>query len=282
MSLRQIIREYLYIAFGTFVVAVGIYYFMVPENLATGGISGLAIVINNFVAIPVSIITLILNTILLITGFLLIGHEFGGKTFFSVFFLSFCMYMMEKFYPVSSPVTDETLLNVICGIIISAMGLSIVFNQNASTGGTDIIAKILNKYFNFDIGKGLMASDIIVVVLAFFTYGLQTGIFGAFGWFINGVVVNYFIEGFSVKYEVVVITDYTEKVKEYIITKLERGLTVYKAEGGYTGKNKDIIVTILERNEYFRFKKELKSIDPHMFVIVRNVQEVIGYGFQKF
>ncbi|HCX61088.1 MAG TPA: YitT family protein, partial [Clostridiales bacterium] len=188
----------------------------------------------------------------------------------------------ETFFPVSAPVTDEILLNLICGIVISAIGLSIVFNQNASTGGTDIVAKILNKYFNMDIGKGLMTADVIVVVAAFFTYGIQTGIVGAFGWFLNGVVVNYFLDGFSVKNEVVIISENPDEIKKYIFDKLDRGVTLYKAEGGYTNEEKNIIVTILDRKEYYILKKQLKIIDPKVFVTVRTVQEVYGFGFSKF
>lgn len=282
MRNRQIFKEYFFIALGTLIVAFGVYYFMVPENLVPGGVSGLAIVLSKYLTIRLSIINFILNAVLLIVGFVFLGKEFGGKTIFSVFFLSFSMYLMETIYPAVNPVTDEVLLNLICGIVISAMGLSIVFNQNASTGGTDIIAKILNKYLNMDIGNGLMAADVIVVVSAFFTYGMQTGVVGAFGWFLNGIVVNYFINGFSVKNEVVIISEKSWEIKHYIFSKLDRGVTVYKAEGGYTNNEKNIIVTILARREYFALKNQLKLIDPNVFVIVRTVQEVYGSGFSKF
>lgn len=279
---KQIIKEYLLIAMGTFIVTIGVYYFLVPENLATGGVSGLTIVLNNYFPFPISTINFILNAILLVVGFAFLGKDFGGKTVFSVGMFTIFMFILEKFYPATKPVTHEILLNLICGITISAMGLSIVFNQNSSTGGTDIIAKILNKYFNFDMGKGLMSADIIVVIFSFFTYGIETGIIGAFGWFLNGLIVNYFINGFSIKREVVIITQNPHDVKKFIFAKIDRGVTVYKAEGGYTNQDKDIIVTIVAKNEYFLLKKNLKNIDPEAFVIVRNVFEVIGHGFQKF
>ncbi len=279
---KNLAKQVLLIAVGSFIVAMGVYYFLVPENLATGGISGLAIVLNNYLPIPISLTNFVLNILLLIVGFIFIGKDFGGRTILSVVFLSFFMSLMEFFHPASKPVTDEVLLNLICGIIISAMGLSIVFNQNASTGGTDILAKVFNKYFHLDMGKGLMAADIVVVILSFFTYGIQTGIVGAFGWFLNGIIVNYFIDGFTVKNEVVIITKHTKIVKDYIFQKLDRGVTVYKAEGGYTNEERDIIVTILERKEYFTLKNELKKIDPESFVTVRAVQEVYGFGFSKF
>lgn len=279
---KQSLKEYFLIAVGTFIAAAGIYYFMVPENLATGGISGFAIVINNYVPFSISSINFVLNILLLIIGFIFIGSDFGGKTIFSVAVFSVCMFLMEGLYPATRPATDEILLNLICGIIISAMGLSLVFNQNASTGGTDIIARVFNKYFNFDMGTALMAADVIVVALAFLTYGLKTGVIGAFGWFLNGVVVNYFIDGFSIKREVVIITRHPQKIKKFIFDTIDRGVTVYKAEGGYTSEQKDIIVTILAKSEYFALKKQLKNLDPEVFVIVRNVQEVLGIGFQKF
>lgn len=279
---KETIKDTIFIAIGTFIVAFGVYYFMVPQNLAAGGISGLSIVLSNYLPIPISFTNFILNVLLLIVGFIFLGKEFGGKTVISVFFLSFFMSIMEFINPAKEPVTDEILLNLICGIVISAMGLSIVFNHNASTGGTDILAKLFNKYLNLDMGKGLMASDVIVVVLAFFTYGVKTGIIGAFGWFLNGIIVNYFIDGFTVKNEVVIITKHPSVVKEYIFEKLDRGVTVYKAEGGYTNESKDIIVTILERKEYFILKNELKNIDPDCFVTVRTIQEVYGFGFTRF
>ncbi|HBV68522.1 MAG TPA: YitT family protein [Clostridiales bacterium] len=282
MFKKGIIKDTLFIALGSFIVALGVYYFMVPENLATGGISGLSIVLHSYLSLPISITNFILNTVLLIVSFFFLGKEFGGKTIVSVSFMSLSMYLMELFLPATKPVTDEVLLNLMCGIVISAIGLSIVFNHNSSTGGTDIIAKILNKYFNMDMGKGLMAADIIVVILAFFTYGIQTGIVGAFGWFLNGIVVNYFIDGFSVKNEVVIITRKPEVVKNYIFEKLDRGVTIYKAQGGYTNEEKDIIVTILARREYYILKNMLKKLDEESFVIVRTVQEVYGFGFSKF
>nr|WP_312576386.1 YitT family protein [Sedimentibacter sp.] len=277
----QTIKEYILVTIGTLIVALGVYYFLVPENLAAGGVSGLAIVLNNYIPMSISVINFGLNIILLIIGFLFIGFEFGGKTIFSVVVFSLSMFLMESIYPATTPITDEILLNLICGIVISAIGLSLVFNQNASTGGTDIIAKIFNKYFNLDMGTGLMAADVVVVISSLFTYGLKTGIVGAFGWFLNGIVVNYFIDGFSIKREVVIITKNPDEIKNFIFSKIERGITVYKAEGGYTKENKDVIVTTVSKGEYFMLKKELKNLDPDAFVTVRTVHEVIGSGFQK-
>lgn len=279
---KKTLKEYLLTAIGTFIVSIGIYYFMVPENLAAGGVSGFSIVLTHYINLPISLVTFIINTILLTIGFIFVGPEFGGKTIFSVILLSFYMFLMEKIIPSNGPITDEILVNLVCGILLSAIGLAIVFNQNASTGGTDIIAKILNKYFNMNMGTGLLTADVLVVSSAILTFGLSTGLIGALGWFLNGLVVNYFIDGLNVKKEVVIISQKSDEIKNYIFNKIDRGVTIYKAEGGYTNDKKNIVVTIVANNEYFILKKQLKQIDPNAFVIVRSVQEVLGYGFQKF
>ncbi len=274
--------EYFFTAFGTLVAAIGIFYFLVPQNLAIGGVTGFSIVMTSYIKLPISIVTFITNVILLLLGFIFIGREFGGKTIFSVIVLSVSMYVMENFFPISQPMTNEILLNLIVGILLFAIGLAIVFNQNASTGGTDILAKILNKYFNLNFGTGLLVADAIVVCLAIITFGLEQGILGALGWFLKGIAVNYFIDGFNIKKETVIVSQKPNEIKEFIFSKIHRGVTIYKAQGGYTNENKDIIVTVLTKNEYFALKKRLKEIDPQIFVLVRNVQDVFGRGFQEF
>ncbi len=279
MKNKKIIKEYLFTALGTLIVVIGIYFFMVPENLAVGGVSGFSIVLTHYIKLPISLVSLIINIILLIIGFIFIGKEFGGKTIFSILLFSFYLKILENLFPLNAPVTEEILVNLICGVIITAIGLAIVFNQNASTGGTDILAKIFNKYLNLDIGTGLLAADIVVVGSSILTFGFSTGVLGALGWFLNGVVINYFIDGLNIKREVVIISQRPTEVKNYIFTKLDRGVTIYKAEGGYTHASKDIVVTVLAKNEYFALKKKLKEIDPEVFMLVRTVHEVLGSGF---
>ncbi len=279
---KKTFLEYFFTAFGTLVAAFGIFYFLVPQNLAIGGVTGFSIVMTSYISLPISYVTLITNIVLLLLGFIFIGREFGGKTIFSIIMLSVYMYVMENFFPISQPITSEILLNLIVGIVLFAIGLAIVFNQNASTGGTDILAKIFNKYFNLNFGTGLLVADAIVVCLAIITFGLELGILGALGWFLKGISVNYFIDGFNIKKETVIVSEKPEEIKEFIFSKIHRGVTIYKAQGGYTNENKDIIVTVLAKNEYFTLKKQLKEIDPNIFVLVRNVQDVFGIGFQEF
>ncbi|QSX05795.1 YitT family protein [Sedimentibacter sp. zth1] len=279
---KKTIIEYLLTAVGTSIAASGIFYFLAPESIAIGGVTGFSLVMTSYLPLPLSTVTFISNVILLILGFVFCGREFGGKTIFAVINLSLIMYIMENLFPIYGPITDETLLNLIIGVILFAAGLAIVFNQNASTGGTDILAKIFNKYFNLNFGTALLVADAIVVFMAIFTFGIKEGILGILGWFLKGLLINYFIDGFTIKKEVVIISNKSNEVKDFIFNNINRGVTVYKAEGGYTHESKDIIVTVLSKNQYFKLKKDLKTIDPSVFVLIRNVHEVFGNGFEHF
>lgn len=277
---KRSVKEYLYVALGTFLVCLGVYYFLAPDHLAAGGVSGFSIVLNYVTGLPISIVSLIINAILLIVGFIFLGREFGSKTILSIILFSFYMFLFETFYPYKNPISDELLVNLFGGIIIAGSGLAIVLNQNASTGGTDIIAKILNKYCNLSLGVGFLVADAFVVTSSLITFGISKGIAGALGWFLNSIVINYFVDGLTVKREVVIISKHSEIIRKFIMSDVSRGITIYKAQGGYTNENKDIIVTILAKNEYFILKKKLKQIDPDVFMIVRSVHEVLGRGFE--
>ncbi|MEG3006507.1 MAG: YitT family protein [Oscillospiraceae bacterium] len=282
MKNSGVIKEYFFIAVGTFLAALGVYYFMVPQDIVTGGVSGLAIVIAKFLPLPISLITLIINGLLLIIGFTFLGKEFGMKTVYSSILFSFFIYLMETFYPVTASLTDMVWLDLVMSVIISSFGLSIVFNQNASTGGTDILARIFNKSLNVEIGTGLLLADAFVVGSSIIAFGLKTGLVGALGWFLAGLSINYFIDGFTIKKEVTIMTNKAEEIRNFILGDMSRGLTVYDARGGYTNEEKEIIVTVLDKNEYYTLKKAIKNIDPNVFLIVRTVHEVLGEGFAGF
>ena len=279
---KQLIKEYLMIAVGTFITCVGVYYFMVPQDIVTGGVSGLAIVIHHVIPLPISLITFLLNAVLLVLGFIFLGKEFGVKTIYSTVLFSFFIYLMETFTPLDGSLTDILWLDLVMAVIISSYGLSVVFNQNASTGGTDILARMFNKYFNMDLGNGLLLADVVVVTGAIFVFGLKTALVGIFGWFLAGLSINYFIDGFNVKKEVTIMSDRSEEIKNYIMHTLSRGLTTYEGRGGYTKNDKEVIVTVLERNQYSKLKVAIKEIDPKCFMIVRTVHEVMGEGFSDW
>ena len=281
---KVIFKEYFMIALGTLIMSAGVYYFLVPDNLVTGGVSGLAIVIHSIIPLPVSAITFILNAVLLIVGFIFLGKEFGIKTIYSTVLFSLFLYVMERYTPGPNEgvsLTGMILLDVIMGIIISCYGLCIVFNQDASTGGTDIVARLLNKYFNLPLGTGLLLADMLVVTGGMWVSDFKIALVGIFGWFLTSISTNYFIDGFNVKKEITIMSENEEKVKDYILNTLQRGLTVYDAVGAYTGTPKKTLVTVLGRSEYNKLKIALKELDPKCFLIVRTVHEVMGEGFDK-
>lgn len=280
--MKRTIKEYILITLGIFLVAVGIYYFLVPSNLAAGGVSGLAIVINKFLpALPVGLLMLGMNIILFIIAFIVLGSNFGAKTIYSSLGLSGMIWVLEKVYPISSPLVDDLLLQLIFGIFVSGIGMGIVFNQNASTGGTDIIAKIINKFFHIDIGKSLLLSDFLITLAAGATFGIKVGMYALLGVIINGFVIDSVIQGLNVCKQVTIISSKGEEIKKYIIKELGRGVTIYDGRGAYTGEKKEVLMTILGRKEFIRLREYIKELDKRAFISVSNVHEVLGEGFQE-
>lgn len=275
------IRDYLMITLGNLLVAVGIYYFLVPNNLAAGGVSGLAMVIEAYVpSVPIGLLMLGMNVILFIIAFLLLGPGFGAKTIYCSLGLSATIWLLEKLLPISKPLTGDLFIELIIGIAISAIGMGIVFNQNASTGGTDIIAKILNKYFYIDIGKALLLSDFLITLAAAFTFDLRIGMYALLGVVINGLLIDNVIDGLNLCRQVVIISSKSEEIKKYILETLGRGATIYSAKGAYTDEDKEIITSIVSRKEFIRLKNLVKAIDDKAFMIVNNAHETLGEGFK--
>lgn len=273
-------RTYLLITLGAFFVAAGVCLFFIPANLATGGITGLALVIHNvFPVISIGNALLVLNILLFIVGFLTIGKSFGFKTIYASTVLTGLIYIFDLIMPLNGPLVDDMLVNLIAGILISGFGLGIVFNQNASTGGTDIIAKILNKYLNFDIGRSLLIADLAVVTLAAFSFGIELAVYALLGIIMNGFIIDAAIEGFNLKVSVSIISTHSSQIQRYIVDTLERGATIYIAKGAYTMNDKEIITSIMDRKEFVRLKMYVRELDPHAFVMVSNVREVLGEGF---
>ncbi|MDO6353698.1 YitT family protein [Caloramator sp. CAR-1] len=277
------IKEYILITIGLVFVAAGIEYFLVPNDLAAGGVSGLAIVINYyFPSISVGTFMLAANIILFIVAFILIGPSFGAKTIYASLGLSGIIWVMEKFFPIAKPLTNNLLLELIYGILISGVGMGIVFNQNASTGGTDIIAKILNKFFHFNIGKALLISDLVVTLGALITFGAEKGMYALLGVILNGAVIDEVIQGINTVKEVKIISSKNEEIKKFILDELGRGVTIYYARGGFTNEEKDMLVVLLSRREFIKLREFIKDIDERAFITVSNVHEVFGEGFKSF
>ncbi len=278
----SLLKNYLAITIGVLIVALGICFFLIPANLATGGITGLSMIIHDLVpTLSIGQILLVLNVILFVVGFLTIGKEFGAKTIYASFLLTGTIFIFDTYFKIKAPLVDDLLVNLIVGILIQGVGLGIVFNQEASTGGTDIIAKILNKYFHLEIGKSLLIADFTVVSLAAYSFGIDLAIYAFLGIVMNGLIIDMAIEGFNQKLNVSIISKDSDIIQRFIVEKLERGATIYTAKGAYTMRDKEIVTSIMDKKEFIRLKGYVKGVDPNAFVMVSNVREVLGEGFYK-
>ena len=275
---RESIKEFALITIGIFLVAVSVVYFFEPNNIAAGGITGLAIVINHYIPfISIGPLVLMMDAILFIVALIVLGAKFGAKTIYSSVLLSVSMWLMQTFIPIN--ITNDLMLATIFGTLISAVGMAIVFNANASTGGTDIIAKILNKFFHIEIGKSLLIVDFLVTLLGAVTFGINIGLYGLLAVIINGVVIDNIIAGFKTKSEITIISEKNKEISKFILDDLERGCTFIKGIGGFTGKDTSILYTVLDRNEFIKLKNKIKEIDKNAFITVGEVHEVMGEGF---
>lgn len=274
------LKEYGIITLGLVLVIISFEFFFFPNNIASGGVSGLALVIHDLIGIESGTVMIICNIILFAIAFMFIGGSFGIKSIYAAFGLSFALSGIEKFFnPVA--LTDNLMLASIFGSSLLAMGTAIMFTQDASTGGTSIIAKLLNKYLHIDIGKSLLISDSIVILLAMYTFGIELGLFGLLSVYLTGTLIDKFIDGFNSCKQVTIFTDQKDLVVNYITKDVDRGCTVFKGTGGYTGKETDIILTILSRNQFIKLKQFMKENDPNAFITVSTTTEVLGQGFQS-
>ncbi|VYU59747.1 DUF2179 domain-containing protein [Clostridium tertium] len=279
--MRENIKDYLLIITGVFLVAISLEYFFIPNNIAAGGLTGLAIVINHYIpAISTGPLVFIMDLFLFIIGFIFLGKNFGVKTIVSSFSLAGMMTIIEKFFEPKA-VTNDLMLAAIFGTLITAIGMAIVFNANASTGGTDTIAKILNKFFHIDIGKSLLAVDFIVTLLGAITFGINIGLYGLLSVIINGIAIDKVIEGFHVCKEVTIISAKSDEIGKFIMDELERGCTFLKGIGGFTSKDTYVLYTVLGRSEFIKLKQHISKVDPNAFITVGEVHEVMGEGFKN-
>lgn len=273
------IKDFVLLTIGVLLVAISVVYFFEPNNITAGGITGLAIVINNYLpSIPIGVLMLIMDAILYVVAFLIIGSKFGGKSIYASIVLSTFIYILEKFAPFN--ITNDLMLATVFGTIISALGMAIVFNANASTGGTDIIAKILNKFMHIDIGKGLLMVDFFVTLLGAITFGINAGLYSLLSVITNGFAIDNVIAGFNVCKEVTIISPKNEEISKFILEDLERGCTFINGVGGFTGKETTLLYTILGRNEFIKLKRFIADVDKNAFITVGEVHEVMGEGFK--
>ena len=272
-----LVKEYAIITAGIFLTAAAVYFFMMPANIVLGSITGLAIVLVNFIPVQVSVMTFILNVFCLVIGFLLVGKEFGAKTVYTSVLLPVFLYVLELLFPNNNSLTNDLLLDTLCCIILISIGQTLMFNANASSGGLDIVAKILNKYFHLELGKGIALAGILTVATTILVYDAKTLIVGILGTYFNGLVLDEYISGFARRKRVCFLSEKYQEIAEYIMHDIKRGVTLYEAKGGYDQSKKVEVQTILTQNEYGQLIDYIHKTDPKAFVTVSTVSEVVGY-----
>ncbi len=278
--MQKTLRAFLLLTVGSFLDAAGFYFFLAPNQLAAGGINGASLVLSTILPdVPLGLMVLVMSLLLLITGFLLIGSVFGLKTVYCSILIPVFIWVMEHFYPLQAPLANDRLIQLFFGVLISSLGLTILFNQNASTGGSDILARILYKYHHIDMGKGMIIIDFFIVMAAGFVFGFEKGMYSLLGVILYGVIVDNLIEGFNIKKQITIITRQSEAVRTFITRDLARGATIYAARGGFTNQEHEIVVTIVSRGELIKLRNFIRELDPEAFITVQNIHEVLGEGF---
>ncbi len=269
-----IVKEAAILTAAVAIIAAAVYFFLVPSHTSVSSISGLGIVLSNFIPLPLSAITMILNIVLLIIGFLTCGKEFGAKTVYTSVMLPLFLGLFEIIFPDFSSMTDSQALDVLCYILVVSIGLSILFNRNASSGGLDIVAKIMNKYLHIALGRAMSLAGMCVALSAAFVYDKKTVVLSILGTYFNGIILDHFIFDHNKKRRVCIITEKEEKLRQFIINDLHSGATIYEAIGAYNLEKHNEIITIVDKSEYQRLMNFINREDPKAFITVYNVSNM--------
>ena len=275
--MKKKIRYFCLLTFSTLIMAFGTYFFKFTNNFTFGGITGLAVLVAKTGLVSASDFNLAASMILLVIGLFVLGKKFAAKTAYCSILLSFALSAMERIWPMDGPLTDQPMLELCFAIALPALGSAILFNIGASSGGTDIIAMILKKYSSFDIGRALMLSDALITFIGFFIFDIETGLYSVLGLAIRSFMVDTFIER---KY-FNVVCDHPEPICDFIVHTLGRSASVCQAKGAYSGKDKHIILTALNRVQAVRLRNFIKENDPEAFILISNTSEIIGKGFHS-
>lgn len=266
---------------GTLIMAVGVYFFKFTNNFTFGGITGFSVLIAKTGVISASDFTFIANMSLLVLGMIVLGKEFTIKTAYSTALLSISLTLLERFCPMSHPLTDEPMLELVFAVVLPAIGSAILFNIGSSSGGTDVIALIMKKYTSIDIGKGLMLSDVLFTLAGCVVFDIKTGLFSMLGLVIRSYMIDGFIESFNLSKFFNVICSDPDPICEFIKKDLHRGATVVAAKGAFSGQQKYIVLTALNRMQAIRLRNYIKAQDPRAFILITNTSEIIGKGFHS-
>ena len=270
----EIAKETVILTAAVAVIAAAVYFFLVPSHASVSSISGLGIVLSNFVPLQLSAITMILNVVLLIIGFFTCGREFGVKTVYTSVMLPLFLGLFEIIFPNFGSMTDSQELDVLCYILVVSVGLSILFNRNASSGGLDIVAKIMNKYLHMELGKAMSLSGMCVALSAALVYDKKTVVLSILGTYFNGIILDHFIFNHNIKRRVCIITEKEEELRKFILNDLHSGATIYESIGAYNMQKRNEIITIVDKSEYQKLMNYMSHEDPLAFITVYNVSDL--------
>lgn len=279
--MKSKLKNFSLLTISTLIMAVGIYFFKFANNFTFGGITGIAVLVAKFLPISASDFSFVVNILLLIIGWIVLGKSFAEKTAYSTILLSVSLSLLERIYPMSHPLTNEPLLELIFAILLPALGSAILFNIGASSGGTDVIAMILKKYTSVDIGKGLMISDLIFTLAGFLVFNVKTGLYSLFGLIMRSALIDNFIESFNRSKYFHVVTSNATCICDFIQNDLQRGATIVNATGAFTGDDKYIILTVLSPSQAVKLRNFIKEHDSKAFLLLSNTSEIIGKGFHS-
>ena len=274
MKKQGVFKEMAILTGAVAIIAAAVFFFLIPSHTAVSSISGLAIVLSNFIPLSISAITMILNVGLLIIGFILFGPEFGYKTVYTSIMLPVFMGILEALLPNNQSLTGDQALDVLAYILLVSVGLSILFNRNASSGGLDIVAKIMNKFLHMELGKAMSLAGMCVALSAAFVYDSKTVVLSVIGTYFNGIVVDYFIFGQNEKKRVCIVSQKEELVRDFILNDLHSGATIYEAIGAYTLEKRREIIAIVDKHEYQKLMRFMNEKDPDAFMTVYSVHDM--------
>lgn len=282
IKLNNTVKDYIIITLGYIILAIAIKFFLAPNKIANGGITGVAIIINYFIPkLSIGLLMVILNGVLFVLAFSVIDGTFGARTVYASMGLSFLLTILDKFIPPTVAVTHDLLLATLFGTVITGIGMGIIFNKNASTGGTDIFAKMLTKFKNLDIGKALLIVDLIIALVSGFVFSAEVGMYGILSVILMGIIIDFVIEGLNSCKSIIVISSKNDMVNKFIMEELNRGCTMIQGRGAYSGQNKEVLYTVLDRKQFISLKNYIKEIDSKAFIIVSEAREVLGEGFKN-
>ena len=281
MDIRKTVKEWLLLLLGTALTAAGVYFFKFPNNFSTGGVSGISVILGHYFpnATPGDFVMGI-NMALLLVGFLVFGKSFGIKTAVVSTLMSGMIWVLERVLPMDHPMTTQPLMELIFAVSLPAVGSAILFNLDASTGGTDIVAMILRKFTSLNIGNALMLSDSIITVMACVAFGMETGLFSILGLLMKSLLVDMVLENINTHKYFHIITTHPREIEEYITRTLKRGATELHGEGAYTHEGRSILLTVMNRRQGILLRRYVRSVDPHAFVLIMNTGDIIGKGFR--